>query len=82
MPTEKPKIAQKSPYQVELQAGETQFWCACGESKNQPWCDGSHKGSGFKPLMIEVDETNTQFLCGCKQSANPPYCDGTHRKLD
>lgn len=74
-------IAQKSPYAVELEAGKKYFWCACGLSKNQPFCDGSHKGSGITPTAFTADQTGTAFLCGCKHTANAPYCDGTHTTL-
>jgi CDGSH-type Zn-finger protein len=76
-----PKIAQKAPYKVELEAGKTYFWCACGQSANQPFCDGSHKGSSFVPMKFTADEGKTGWLCGCKHSANAPFCDGTHKGL-
>ena len=76
-----PVIAQKTPYVVELEPGKY-FWCACGESENQPYCDGSHKGTDFRPVMIEVEETRRVALCGCKQTAGQPMCDGTHAQLD
>ena len=75
-----PKIAQKGPYPVDLQAG-TYWWCACGQSKNQPFCDGSHKGSVFEPVKFEVAQAGQHYLCGCKHSAKKPFCDGTHKKL-
>lgn len=75
-----PVIAQKGPYVVDVQPG-TYFWCACGKSKKQPFCDGSHKGSEFSPIKIEVDKPKTLFLCGCKHSENKPFCDGTHGSL-
>jgi CDGSH iron-sulfur domain-containing protein 3 len=75
-----PHTAQKSPYLVELAPG-TYWWCACGRSKNQPFCDGSHQGSAFTPVKLEVTETASFALCGCKHSGNRPHCDGTHRKL-
>ncbi len=76
-----PIIAQKAPYAVDLEAGKKYHWCACGQSKNQPFCDGSHKGTEFKPLLFEATETGKAYLCGCKKTANAPFCDGTHKKL-
>lgn len=76
-----PHIAQKSPYAVELEAGKTYFWCACGQSKNQPFCDGSHKSTAFTPVKFTAETSKTAYLCGCKQSANQPFCDGTHKAL-
>ncbi len=77
----KPVIAQKAPYLVQLLPG-TYWWCQCGRSENQPFCDGSHKGTDFNPMKVEVTKTGTVPLCGCKQSSNRPYCDGTHRTLE
>lgn len=76
-----PKIAQKAPYVVDLEGGKPYYWCACGQSKNQPFCDGSHKGTEFVPRVFTPKESGTQYLCGCKNSKNPPFCDGTHRNL-
>jgi CDGSH iron-sulfur domain-containing protein 3 len=76
----KPVNAGKSPQMVTLEPGKY-FWCACGQSKNQPFCDGSHKGSGFFSLSFEVEERKKVWLCMCKESKNKPYCDGTHREL-
>jgi CDGSH-type Zn-finger protein len=78
---EKPTIAGKSPIGVELEEGKKYAWCSCGLSANQPFCDGSHKGTSFVPTMIEAEETKTAYLCTCKQSANGVYCDGSHTKL-
>lgn len=72
--------AKKGPYVVKLEAGD-HYWCACGLSKNQPFCDGSHKGSEFSPVKFTLDEAETKYLCGCKASGNKPFCDGTHNKL-
>ena len=75
-----PIIADKKPALVDLEPG-TYWWCACGRSKNQPWCDGSHKGTEFTPMKIEVTEPQRMVLCQCKRTGNPPHCDGTHRHL-
>ena len=75
-----PKIAQKSPFVIEVKAG-THAWCSCGESSNQPYCDGSHSGSEFAPVIEEVTEDKTVAWCGCKHSGNAPFCDGSHSKL-
>ena len=76
----KPIIAQKAPKMVTLEPG-TYFWCACGRSQNQPFCDGSHKVTEFKPMAFSVEEKKDVWLCQCKHSGNKPYCDGTHRTL-
>lgn len=75
-----PRIAEKSPALVTLEPG-TYFWCACGKSNNQPFCDGSHRGSEFVPVALKIEETKDVWLCRCKHTANKPFCDGTHRKL-
>ncbi|HPR31916.1 MAG TPA: CDGSH iron-sulfur domain-containing protein [Prolixibacteraceae bacterium] len=77
---EKPAIASKSPVAMELEPG-TYYWCACGKSSRQPFCDGSHRGSSFVPLPFEVSEKKKVFLCRCKHSNTKPYCDGSHRDL-
>lgn len=79
--TDAPHIAQKAPFKVDLEAGKTYFWCACGRSANQPFCDGTHKGSSFTPVKFTADEAKTAYLCGCKHSANAPFCDGSHKTL-
>ncbi|MDA8419957.1 MAG: CDGSH iron-sulfur domain-containing protein [Pseudomonadota bacterium] len=75
-----PKVAQKSPYVLDLQPG-TYWWCACGKSKSQPFCDGSHKDTDIVPVRIDISSTTSVALCGCKHSATKPYCDGAHKKL-
>jgi len=77
---EKPKIAQKAPYVLDLEPG-TYYWCSCGKSNNQPFCDGSHKGSEFTPRVVEIEEKKQVALCGCKHSQNGAFCDGSHAKL-
>ncbi len=77
---EEPTIAAKQPVKVDLQAG-THHWCACGRSKSQPLCDGSHQGTSFTPLQFELTEAKAVWLCQCKHTGKPPYCDGTHKKL-
>ena len=74
----KGKIAEKSPLMMEMEPG-TYWWCSCGQSKNQPFCDGSHKGTGFLPKEVKIEEKKTVFWCRCKQTDNPPFCDGSHR---
>lgn len=75
-----PKIADKKPFMMEMKPGQY-YWCACGKSSNQPFCDGSHKGSEFSPKPVDFTEVKTVFWCMCKQSKNAPFCDGTHRGL-
>lgn len=76
-----PTIASKAPYGVEVEAGKKYFWCACGKSSTQPFCDGSHKGSEFTPIEFLASETKKIFFCGCKHSNNTPLCDGSHKNL-
>lgn len=78
---EKPVISQKSPIPVEVKKGQTYYWCSCGRSSNQPFCDGSHKGSSFQPLAFTAEKDETVYLCACKQTKTAPYCDGTHNSL-
>lgn len=77
----KPEIASKTPFAVDVEQGKEYYWCACGKSKAQPFCDGSHKGSEFEPVKYSAAESKTVYFCGCKQSANAPLCDGTHKSL-
>lgn len=76
----KPNIAAKFPVMATLEAGQY-FWCACGKSTNQPFCDGSHKGTEFVPSMFKMAENQDVWLCQCKHTNNPPFCDGTHKTL-
>lgn len=76
-----PIAAQKAPYAAVVEAGRKYFWCACGRSRNQPFCDGSHKGTGLEPVAYEAAESATVWFCGCKSTASKPLCDGTHQKL-
>lgn len=76
----RPVTAQKGPYVVKLEPGD-HYWCACGRSARQPFCDGLHKGTEFSPKRITVTEAATFSLCGCKHSARKPRCDGTHRRV-
>ena len=74
-------IAQKAPIGVDVTEGKTYYWCACGRSNKQPFCDGSHKDTDFTPLEYTADKTAKIFFCACKQSDNKPKCDGTHSTL-
>ena len=75
-----PAIFQKSPIAQKVEPG-TYWWCACGRSQGQPFCDGTHKGTGFAPKKVEITEARTVAWCGCKHSQNAPFCDGTHSKI-
>lgn len=75
-----PIVAQKSPYVKEMEPG-TYYWCSCGASKNQPFCDGSHKGTSFAPVEVKVPAKQKVAFCGCKHSKNGAHCDGSHAKL-
>ena len=75
-----PIIAAKQPAKLELAPG-TYWWCACGQSKNQPYCDGSHKGTAFTPLEFKNETTQRVALCQCKHTGQPRFCDGAHRQL-
>lgn len=75
------KIAQKSPYEIEVEEGKSYWWCACGRSNSQPFCDGSHKGTGLSPREYKAARSRTLYFCGCKRTGNAPLCDGTHNDL-
>lgn len=75
-----PMTVLKSSVALTLEPGEY-YWCACGKSKNQPFCDGSHLGTGFSPVNFRIETKKDVFLCQCKHSSNKPFCDGTHRQI-
>jgi CDGSH-type Zn-finger protein len=76
-----PTIAQKFPYGVAVEADKSYWWCACGKSKAQPFCDGSHSGSEFSPKEYKATESKTVYFCGCKQAKHGVLCDGAHKSL-
>ena len=76
-----PEIAQKAPYAVEVEEGKTYFWCTCGKSANQPFCDGTHKGGDFTPMKYTAEKSRKLYFCGCKYTSKQPLCDGSHNKL-
>jgi len=76
-----PVIAQKSPFATEVEEGKSYWWCACGLSKEQPFCDGSHKGTDLEPKKYNAKISGTVYFCGCKNTKDTPLCDGTHSKL-
>jgi CDGSH-type Zn-finger protein len=75
---DEPKRAADAPFGVEVQTCEAYFWCACGLSQSQPFCDGSHKDTGFSPVRFDATEDGKVFFCGCKATGNQPLCDGSH----
>ena len=79
--TDVPVIAQKKPFMVKVTEGKSYFWCACGRSANQPFCDGSHKVTGLRPVKYTAEKDGTVFFCGCKHSRGQPLCDGSHKDL-
>lgn len=76
-----PIIAQKAPIAVDVEAGKTYYWCSCGKSSTQPFCDGSHKGSEFAPKAYTAEKSETVYFCACKHSKNGALCDGSHKSL-
>jgi len=78
---EEPKVPQKSPYAVDVEEGKTYYWCSCGRSAKQPFCDGSHEGTSFTPVAYKAEKSGTTYFCGCKHTKTPPLCDGSHNKL-
>ncbi len=77
----KPEIAGNAPVEVELEEGKMYFFCTCGRSENQPFCDGTHKGSEFSSHKFTAEKSGKAWLCMCKHTENAPFCDGTHSKV-
>ncbi|WP_456388267.1 CDGSH iron-sulfur domain-containing protein [Profundibacter sp.] len=76
-----PKIAGTAPIAVNVEEGKSYFWCTCGQSKNQPFCDGAHKETAFVPLKWTAEASETKYFCACKQTKGAPFCDGAHKNL-
>ncbi len=76
-----PVIAQKAPYAVDVEEGKSYFWCSCGKSAKQPFCDGSHQDTEFLPAKFDATESKTVYFCGCKKTGGVPMCDGSHNAL-
>ncbi len=77
----KGEVAGTSPERVEVEAGKSYFWCTCGKSSKQPFCDGSHKGTDIAPMKWTAEEDGPKFFCTCKQTDKDPFCDGSHSKI-
>ena len=77
-----PDIPQKTPLPVDVEEGRKYFWCSCGKSDRQPFCDGSHQGTDFLPLTYMAETTRTLYFCACKHTHGAPLCDGSHNSLD
>lgn len=75
------RIARRGPFGIEVEAGQTYWWCSCGRSSKQTFCDGSHKGTTFTPLRFQAEQSGTLWFCGCKRTAGAPLCDGSHHRL-
>ncbi len=81
MASQDPAIAAREPAPVDVVEGKTYFWCACGLSKSQPFCDGSHKVTSFSPMPYTATKSGKLFFCQCKRTGNQPLCDGSHNNL-
>ena len=76
-----PVIAQRKPYAADVEEGKSYWWCACGQSADQPFCDGSHKTTEFRPILYSAAKNETVWMCGCKRSGDKPICDGSHKDV-
>jgi CDGSH iron-sulfur domain-containing protein 3 len=76
-----PTVAGTAPIAIDVEAGKSYWWCSCGKSAKQPFCDGSHKGGEFAPVKYEATATGKAWFCACKRSAKGALCDGSHKKL-
>lgn len=83
-PGEKPFCPNRAPIPIKVEAGKEYYYCTCGKSKTQPFCDGAHQGTNFKPLVYKAEKDGEVYFCNCKRSKKGPMCDGTHTddKLD
>ncbi len=77
----KGKIAALGPFAVHVEAGKDYYWCRCGLSQSQPFCDGSHKATDLTPVKFSAQTSETVYFCGCKQTNSSPLCDGSHQSL-
>lgn len=76
-----PVVASRTPFPADVEAGKSYWWCACGQSASQPYCDGTHKRLGLAPIKFDATTTGRVWLCGCKRTAHAPFCDGSHKNL-
>lgn len=74
-----PVRASDTPYATEVEKGKTYFWCSCGKSQKQPFCDGAHQGGEFAPVKYQAEASRTVYFCGCKLTRDQPFCDGSHK---
>ncbi|HWP27050.1 MAG TPA: CDGSH iron-sulfur domain-containing protein [Xanthobacteraceae bacterium] len=79
-PLEEPEFGGRRSIRVTVEAGKSYWWCACGRSKSQPFCDGSHKGTRFRPLEFKAEKSEDVWFCACKRTGKHPFCDGSHKR--